>query len=257
MAATTRRQPASFRMLCGGSAILLCLALLSCGNADQEPPAPPEEFLEIEVTQKTEDCYISYAFGGTVQGNHPAGARIIAASRCMHAAALTIESVPGIRDLHFVRGIRTSDGEINIQGNSELQSLDGFNELQRTDVIEIRFNDSLENLHGLEGLEEVRPPNDPFVSPSLTPGAVRIKDNASLTTLDGLDNLERSTSLIITNNTRLRSMEALYGMKSLDYLTIINSPIPQCQIDEFLSRLESEPMEVELNRVGSGECSDE
>lgn len=254
MRSKTLEKP-TLRWLHGSIVALLCVAMLSCGDAGDEPQ-PPAGYLQIEAAVKDEECYITQVVT-SLQQEHIAAARLFAQSPCKYVHSLTVESIPGIRDLSFLEGLSMVEGETWITGNSELRSLEGLDSLTRTDVLHVRFNASLETLQGLESLKEVSPPNDPLVNPSVTPGAIRIEDNASLRSLDGLENLEISTSLYLTNNTSLRSMKALYGMKSVDYVTITNSPIPRCQINEFLSRLDNEPIEVELNAVGSGDCADE
>jgi hypothetical protein len=242
-------------MLHGSVIVLICSLALSCGNADESPP-PPEQFQQIEPVEKTDDCFVTNV-GMDVREENASAARLLAGSPCKYTYALDVQEVRGIRDLSFARGIRYVLGPTSIVGNSELRSFDGLGSLERTGELFIRNNASLEDMKGLEGLEEVKPPDDPLHQESLITGTISILDNDSLKTLDGLENVRVATALEIRNNTSLRSIESLYGIRSLDYLTITNSPVPQCQIDKLLSGLENEPIDVELNAVGRGECSDE
>jgi hypothetical protein len=241
-------------MLYGGTVALICATVLSCGNAD-DVPDPPQEFLEIEVVPKSENCFIS-GLSTSVLGNHPAGARLIARSNCMHAGGLRISDVPGIRNLHFLDGVSTS-GPTVVSGNRQLTSLNGMGSLSRVDTLEITDNHSLRTLEGLDALERVKPREGPLDTSPTTPGLISIRYNESLESLAGLGNLKTANSLVIHHNPNLDSIEAIHGMKSLDYLSIVFTPVPRCQIDRFLGELESPPDEVEIRGVASGECESE
>jgi hypothetical protein len=239
-------------MLHGSVIVLICSLALSCGNTG-EVPDPPREFLEIEVVPKVKDCFISS--GSTnVKGDHPAGARLIARSDCRHTLGITIQEVPGIRDLHFADGIVTSRST-KILRNPQLRTLGGLDSLKRTSVLEVKNNPSLRTLEGLDSLEIAKPSDDPLTLTSSTPGTITIEGNDALESVRGLNNLTAANSIVIHNNQNLKSIESLYGMSSLGYLSIRNSPVPQCQIDVFLNELEQPPEEVDVVAVGSGDCT--
>ncbi|MGM0556631.1 MAG: hypothetical protein ACQEVA_09670 [Myxococcota bacterium] len=214
----------------------------------------PAGFAELEPVTKDDDCYISNV-NTKVFGSHLAGARLIAHSPCKLAGALSISEVPGIRNLWFLDGIESVWGTTLLDGNDELESLEGLESVQRTGMLEIVGNSSLQTLKGLDGLRTVAPPDDPLYTGMEEPGVIRIAGNPSLRSLDGLENLKSAKVVTITNCENLSSIESLYGMKTLEFLTIRNAQVPECQVDELLGRLESTDVEVDLAGLGSGDCS--
>ena len=233
-------------------AILTAIAMFSCGKEPDEPK-PPEGLSDVEVTEKSVDCYISN--GGTqIYSDYLGPVRLIANSPCKKVFGLSVERMPGVESLWFLEGIESSRSVVFISGNPQLQSLDGLQSLSRTNELEVRDNASLRSLTGLSGLEYVRPSEDPLSLPSQTPGNITLKNNPELCSLDGLENLKEATSIVISNCSSLRSIEAIDGLDRLDGLTILNSPVPRCQIDEFIAGLDSEPEYLDIGNVGSGSC---
>jgi hypothetical protein len=238
-------------VLRGSVIALFGVVTLSCGNAD---PAPlPPGFVELEPVPKVDDCYISQYWTEVSEGHLP-GARLIAHSPCRHTYGLTISDVPGITDVWFVKGLETVQEVTRIDENAELRSLEGLESVTTTDTLEITNNDSLKTLEGLDGLTSIAPPDDPLNTPVQTSGLLRIEFNPNLKSLDGLENLESANAIVISNCENLQSIEALYGLKRLNFLTIRNARVPRCQVDELLSRLENTDVEVDLAGLGSGDC---
>jgi hypothetical protein len=167
---------------------------------------------------------------------------------------LSIENVPGVESLWFLDGIVSVKQSLLIKGNPSLKTLNGLDSLQRAEEIRIESNSSLTSLEGLNSLEEIKTADDPLVTPLSTSGLLEIYDSDRLESLSGLENLKAATSVSISNCDNLRSIEALYQLDRLRTLEIINSPVPRCQIDELISRLESEPEFVEIKGVGTGSC---
>lgn len=88
-------------------------------------------------------------------------------------------------------------GGVTITNNKKLSSLEGLQNLQRSEgYIIVKNNPLLENLHGLDKLRGVR-------------GTIDISNNESLLTLSGLETLEGSSTLNIHDNKMLQSLQGV------------------------------------------------
>jgi hypothetical protein len=241
-----------YHLLRGSIIAFLGLVVLSCGDEPNED-LPPEGIDEIEVASKTDDCFISN--GGTaIQGDHLANIRLIARSPCRKVDGLFVEDVPGVTSLWFLSGITSVKQSLWIERNPSLETLEGLDSLRRAEEIRIVSNPSLVSLNGLESLTELTAADDPLVPPLSPSGVLEIHDNDELRSLSGLENLTKANVVLISHCRNLQSIEALYQLESLQSLKVINSPVPRCQIDELISRLDGEPEFVDIAGVGTGDC---
>ena len=232
--------------------IVLSMAVLACGSEPDEEDPPPG-LSDIEVSEKTEDCYVSHG-GTTLLGDNIGPVRVIARSPCKASSYISVSHVRGLESLWFLRGIESVDTTLSISGNSELETLEGPEDLRSANQIDLKGNASLRSLEGLKGLERLAPSDDPLAIEPSIPGSIEIRGSPNLRTLDGLENLTEATSVVISNCDSLRSIEALYGIGQLEGLTIIKSPVPRCQIEQLISEMEYEPPYLDIKAVGSGTC---
>ncbi|MEO1653901.1 MAG: hypothetical protein AAFU64_10165 [Bacteroidota bacterium] len=108
---------------------------------------------------------------------------------------LTI-SGPNIQNLSPLSVLESLDGDLTIEGNPLLSSLQGLENLSKLSQLQVRDNPLLMDLKGLDGLKECE--------------FLVIQDCASLKTLAGLENLTRVDFLFeINNNDQLVNLDFL------------------------------------------------
>lgn len=139
---------------------------------------------------------------------------------------LLIRGASALTDLRGLENLRWA-GEIELDNNDALQSLDGLAGLETVHgLFAVSSNDSLEDLSGLSNLEYV--------------GALSINRNQSLTDLHGLENLKSVGYLGFGSNPSLRSLQELEQLRCVsgDVHFRNNAALAQEEIDGLLERIE-------------------
>ncbi len=129
----------------------------------------------------------------------------------LRSVAGTLE-ISGNSELDDLQGLEqlTSVGALEIRDNAELDSLTGLDQLRSVSSIDISDNAELENLEGLGGVERVH---------SLT-----IERNGLYDTL-GLDRLTEVGELTIKNNRKLISLRGFKGLARAQHIEIQHNPL--------------------------------
>jgi len=149
-----------------------------------------------------------------------------------------IRTLTDLRQLHAI-------GQLSLDG-LRITSLDGLQSLRSVGQgVDIRFNEDLESLRGLDSLREV---------PWLT-----AYYNDALTDLSGIAKLERAQELTISQNHALESLGPLHewpqgtvwGMIKIHY----NSQLPQCEVMRFFEAQKPVQAECTHDCAGNAEAS--
>lgn len=122
--------------------------------------------------------------------------------------------IVGLPNLSGLQNLKRIGGQINIGSCHNLKSLYGVENLTYVGGIYIRNNDSLNSLEGLDNLP-------------ISNGGVWIERNPSLTNLDNLDHLTSINGhLMILENSNLSSIMGLRNVSSINgYLYIEENPL--------------------------------
>jgi hypothetical protein len=188
--------------------------------------------------------------------------------------AVLIEGNPLLTDLTALSGLTFVTGDLEIESNKTLSSLEGLHNITRAGEVSISGNAALTSLQGLRGLTAV----DGFtlsqnaVLPSFEgmsaleyfgPNGLSVTNNAalldfsglkiryvgadftvvgndSLTSLKGLENVTLlAWTVNISRNAKLASISALSAVTEIrSTITIGDNPmLPRCQIDALLAPL--------------------
>lgn len=136
---------------------------------------------------------------------------------CSHQARAHAEAQPAsvacaggvihaTAEAEHYRGCGVVQGDLRIEA-SNLQNLDALLGLQQVSgTLTLNGNDELEDIEGLHTL--------------LTVGALEITNNRGLDSLDGLRNLSSVRSIQLENVPRLRSLRGLEGVEALALLVL-------------------------------------
>lgn len=118
----------------------------------------------------------------------------------------SISSLMGLDSLHYAY-------YIEITYNKVFNSFEGMSELSKVNYLIIQDNDSLQNCHGLEHLQQLG--RDTFNNiPIDYRGYIRIFRNKNFASLEGLENLKAVYgSIIFEMNDSLKDISALQGLK--------------------------------------------
>lgn len=139
-----------------------------------------------------------------------------------------LETLDGLQALQSV-------GHVDIFDNHRLEELADFQELSRVDSLVVSRNTVLQTLSGLEGIVEVGGHVDISTNPQLTSlsgldgvvdvGSLTIDSNFGLTSLVGLGQVRRIDSdLTIDNNISLVDVSSLHGLEHVgDQVSITNN----------------------------------
>lgn len=115
----------------------------------------------------------------------------------------------GLEDLQEMRTLRQVSVYLHLEGNPNLESLHGLEELTYCPELLLGDNDAMVDLSGLGNIQEM--------------DALTLFDMSSLTSLDGLESLEELGDLSIYRNAVLMDLQGLYGLTRVDSLTIANN----------------------------------
>ncbi|RSC95741.1 hypothetical protein [Tenacibaculum singaporense] len=115
-----------------------------------------------------------------------------------------------LQNLNGLHNLKTIQQELSIGLNPAITNLNTLQNLSFAHKINITGNDALENLHGLEQIKNIN--------------TIVIKNNTSLKTMEGLQNLT-SCELYFTieNNGQLHSLKGLSKLTSTGAIKIINN----------------------------------
>ncbi len=138
---------------------------------------------------------------------------------CTEVSNELIISGDDITNLSPLSQIVTVDASLNIVNNPTLESLQGLENISRVMGMEIESNDLLPNLLGLEGLIEG------LIAPEF--GNISIRNNASLTSLQGLNNFPGGSQFDfeIINNDNLLNFEGLDSLFEIEDIIIVGNEL--------------------------------
>lgn len=125
---------------------------------------------------------------------------------------LRIERNPSLENLHGLSSLRTVRSYFYLQSNSALQSLQGLGSFESTLTFNIKYNDSLESLVGLDSLTGANPTGGGNLG-------LRLFDNPNLLNLTGLENIVELRELFIQGGS-LKNLEGLSGLRSIGQLIV-------------------------------------
>lgn len=155
-----------------------------------------------------------------------------------------LDSLKGFRSLETVRY------RFELVKNPQLTTLGDLPELERLNSVIIRDNPKLQSLSDLKGatIEGTEEPYETKVS-------LKIDNNDSLTSLDGLQGAEVvGGQLKIEKNDSLTSLDGLENVRKVGVvLSIENNPkLPACEVRQFVQRVDAN--RVETGNNGTGSC---
>jgi hypothetical protein len=149
--------------------------------------------------------------------------------------SLRIYYIPGVTDLSLLENLTTVGGEIEIGYTEDLENLDGLQNIEDVRGVSLIQNTSLVDTSALQTPDHARNGNRFSLS---------VVYNDALETFEGLDGIVNVPYLTIAGNPKLRAIPGLDDVySSADYDEFIrvrverNPMLPQCKIDEFLSRV--------------------
>jgi hypothetical protein len=196
--------------------IILVVLTISCSSDDNlaELTTQLEGNLEIRSLKDLEDPIIkNYK---TINGN------------------LIINYTDEVEDLSALENLEVINGGIFIRYNDNLKSLHGLENIIKLDFLEIEYNLELTSLSGLTNLSNVSggvsivknsilENLNYFNSLTHIGTQLFLSNNTSLTTLNGLENLEKIPQIIILNNVNLITINGLEGLTSCDDIRIYSN----------------------------------
>lgn len=146
--------------------------------------------------------------------------------------AIHISETQKLENIQALSGITSELMFLHINGNTNLTSLEGLENIPFAQQVEIKNNNALPNLKGLEGLQEVHDllvwSNDAIISfdglKFKKAEEVSIWQNRNLTSISELNSLENLIILQIHENPKLASLTGLENLKSIDgYFSIVHN----------------------------------
>ena len=155
---------------------------------------------------------------------------------------LNLSGNVNIQNFEGFNNLRELD-ELTIRNNNSLMNMEGFDNLQRVHVLIISENPLLEDLVGLESLQTTGYLNDQ----GLIEGTMAINNNASMTTLRGLENLSDPMGyLIIGSMDNLRALTTFNNVTQMGGFRLTNSPL-MTSIDGFNTLIDGGAMSFGAN----------
>lgn len=122
---------------------------------------------------------------------------------------LSINNNPNLQSLDGLSNI-TSVTSLSIRSNESLLSITSLSNLSSTGAITVTSNNALTSLNGLEGITDA--------------GNIFISRNNSLTSLNGLQSINTAFRVNISNNESLSSIAQLSNLTTANSLQIYSSP---------------------------------
>lgn len=173
---------------------------------------------------------------------------------------LTIKSMPLLKNLIGLENLKEIGGSLEMRDLTELTQMNSLAQLSTIGKTLILFNLGLSSLEGLESLKEIGGDLDLQYLKQLTQfkslsqlsrvgETLRIRDNASLVSLEGLENLNTVKDVVIISNPALTSLNGLQGLSELDrYLTVSsNDQLNSLEGLENLERFENAEIYISQN----------
>lgn len=147
---------------------------------------------------------------------------------------LIINYTYDVEDLSKLENLEKINGGIFIKYNDNLKSLKGLENIMELDFLEIENNQELTSLSGLTNLSNVSggvsivknsvlENLNYFNSLTHIGTQLFLSNNTSLTTLNGLENLEKIPQILILNNINLIAINGLEGLTSCDDIRIYSN----------------------------------
>jgi hypothetical protein len=153
---------------------------------------------------------------------------------------LRIERNPSLENLQGLSSLRTVRSYFYLQSNDALRSLQGLTSFEETLTFNIKYNDSLESLVGLDSLTGVNSTGEGKLG-------IRLFGNPKLLSLNGLENIIELRELFIQGGS-LTNLEGLSGLRSIDLELIVQLT----QGLESLEGLDSLESVEEVSLVSNG-----
>lgn len=215
--------------------VVVCLQM-GCGEEPSDSQTEMEPICtEEELAQAAEDCEITE----TVQVYEAEDLRPLCESPCSNAEGISIRiqgPVPSLKALSRLEKI----GQLVVGGDSNVDSLEGLENLEWAKLIYIEDTKHLRSLQGLGSLRRVE-------------GDMQILHNEALTSTAGVSALEESGTLAVNGNPELSTLK----FDSLEHLNSLgvssNESLPQCQADALAEQIE-DLTRYDTDSNGSGSC---
>lgn len=134
------------------------------------------------------------------------------------AGEFRVDNCASLRSLDGIESMLYCYDGLAIMNNPLLTDLKALRNLKETTKIIINKNNSLTNLNGLEGLNQIGIGDLQYAS-------ITIEDNPILSSLEGLKNIKNCGNLYLNGNTSLKSLSGLNGISTLNYVQIVNSAV--------------------------------
>ncbi len=121
--------------------------------------------------------------------------------------SLQIQDNPGLVSLGGLENLRTISGQLTISDNASLTNLSGLTNLTTVanGIVRVR-NNGLTSLDGLDSLTTVN--------------SIEVRGNEQLVSLAGLESLQEASGVFITSNPALTSLTGLSGLTSLTQMDV-------------------------------------
>lgn len=179
------------------------LHLAGCGSSAESVDPPPvvlEDCAPLPEEQ-LEDCYA----GDFVHILSAEDLEPFCGNPCTRVKALNVGPVEGLRDLQPLSNLRHIEQGLYVGQNPHLRSLHGLEKaaLEPGAKLAISENQQLESLQGLGPMTRLG-------------GESVIRDNPKLRSLDGMEGVVETASLMLHGNEALENVEALQNLREVD-----------------------------------------
>jgi len=157
-------------------------------------------------------AFLGGCAGVTKSSTPTAAAASVVAERAQSSSPSIVEGdldITNQTSLERFENLEVVTGTLTIVGNTRLSSLDGLERLRAVKHLVVRENLSLTTLEGLSGLRHAR--------------SVTLEGNPRLENLNGLEGLEKLDRLVVTKN-GIYCTRGLSGLTEAGEVTIASNP---------------------------------
>lgn len=126
------------------------------------------------------------------------------------------DSYSEITSLEGLSSLKEITGQLTIERNAFLTSLQGLHNLVTAQNVNLKYNLSLLDTKGLQQITTLG--DEDYYS-----GNIIIENNPSLESIEGFENVHNITRLTVSNNHNLQNMKGFQGLEEISFLTISNN----------------------------------
>ena len=160
-----------------------------------------------------------------------------------------------IIDLSGLEFVSTINGSISIRNNEILESLSGLEHITVLDSLSVKSNPNIVNYLGLNSLTSVdylmvddMPTKDFFGFESLQrTGSVLVSNNSQLGSLEGLGQLENASSISLSSNSNLSQLNGLDNLDAGETIISIKGSAALVNLEGFENFERIKVLELEQN----------